>query len=1010
MIYIHALRIILQTTPAANASIGLYSGGEIRLSEIDLSSYSPTIAYTSGLLPVDFCGDISESIDLEQSGGVARVDGTTIKLSNTVSVSGAQTQLDEILRESDIYLSGCSVQVIRFEIVSGALVDADGTVLFRGILGDPTWDEMTMEIPAENAYYTRIANLTQYVDSVLSSDVSAVTTGNVVPVTFGKHNYAKFVRVSDKIQYLTNEEIYAYITGTVAPSYYSTEKILPVIYEADAPDHVSILLDNLAPPFDIWGVVFNLTGIYFVVVDGYKSGLIRGIDSASLIFALAATDTGGTDLTLNFSWFTDVALSANGSSVEKPLSWVRLFLSNRDYLGDTQPCFGPVDSNGNFVEKNAAIFVYDSNEKEVSKIGSYAYDLVTTDANNNKINLNPQLCESSIDDLATFTIFPAEGIAAYSGSSLSKFNFDDYKKIQDGLFKFNNYAFETASVLLTNTGSALDKDISTFATFSVEDTEFNKSGHTTKHCLAIDIDLPVIDDDLSFDECYLAINFYSECRPRAFNYKPFSGGASLKIFKRRFYGDATNINGDFPTYGDGYYDIYSSPKLSGSVVNSVPDFYYNTSDNTKNENFFRDPILTEDIGTLENRYEKISNHQYFKIDGIANADSYNSLSKITLLFFRNFTNGGSSTPANSLTDFVKIYEVGVAFRQKKTIKSDFYVNFHGRVFNDTWGTRKTATEVIETAPDIAEHLLRKQNWTDNSDTPLIDTTSFDSTTLDELKTIPLRSQIIDYNSAFTNKAIEDIARQHFLAFTQDPATGSERVSLFIGKPAETPATTISLSKIIPNSIRAVEQTRTRYVYAEPYIRYNKNFASGEFDAMIRITNSHQAVYNANYVSGITGDRAEKLWNKAHILWNAVKKIEVPPSNLTDHEWIYTEEGAYWYLDNWLSWMGAVDSETGYVFDPKRRIELSVPYEIGKDFALMDWVLLQLPHQTNNEGLPARIERYRKAVIKGKEQVDVRLIVYGTTDEVNRIIQDVYTGDIWQDVYTATDIVQDVKLL
>jgi hypothetical protein len=223
----------------------LYADGEIRLSEIGLSSYSPTQAYTSGLLPVDFCGDISESIDLEQSGNVARVDGTTIKLSNTVSVSGVQTQLDKILRESGIYLTGCSVQVIRFEISSGALVNADGTVLFRGIIGDPTWDEMTYEIPVENAYYTRIANLTRYIDSTISSDASINTSGATIPVTFGYHDYAKFVRVSDKIQYFDNYEVFNYVTGQNLQPFYPVEKILPVINPFPADANTSILANIL---------------------------------------------------------------------------------------------------------------------------------------------------------------------------------------------------------------------------------------------------------------------------------------------------------------------------------------------------------------------------------------------------------------------------------------------------------------------------------------------------------------------------------------------------------------------------------------------------------------------------------------------------------------------------------------------------------------------------------------------------------------------------------------------
>jgi len=331
--------------------------------------------------------------------------------------------------------------------------------------------------------------------------------------------------------------------------------------------------------------------------------------------------------------------------------------------------------------------------------------------------------------------------------------------------------------------------------------------------------------------------------------------------------------------------------------------------------------------------------------------------------------------------------------------------------------RKIASDWIKDPIDILEHIKRLQNYSDQETTAvdwgkayapnaLIDTSTdeggFDYELLYALREIRPFYQVLNYRETSTEKMAEKVCKGFFLASFQDPATGEERVTHFAQKAASTPATTITLSDII-GPIKPVTLPQERDIYPEAYIRYCRHCGSGEYLGLIKVTQAAAAAYDSSYVTGVSGDVAEMLWTKAHVLWEATRRVEIPPSDMTDHDLIVRPEDALWYLDTWFGWMGAVDTDgtpSGIVYQPRKRIAFTVNYELGKDWFLTQHHLLQLPHQTTDIALEFAIEGYKKQLAAGKEAVEISAVLYGDETEIALYVQDTPDAgtilDDWQD--------------
>jgi hypothetical protein len=142
-----------------------------------------------------------------------------------------------------------------------------------------------------------------------------------------------------------------------------------------------------------------------------------------------------------------------------------------------------------------------------------------------------------------------------------------------------------------------------------------------------------------------------------------------------------------------------------------------------------------------------------------------------------------------------------------------------------------------------------------------------------------------------------------------------------------------------------------------------NYATGEYENVIRVTNTAKDTYEAGFVTGYTGAQGEQIWGMCHALFDFYRVIEVPPNEVTDCPWIRTERDAEKYLLMLINYMGGnIVLDEGFKATPVRRISFAVsyitattingahkPWHVGMHF------LLTLPHETDMLSVQCAIE-------------------------------------------------------
>ncbi len=1040
-VYIFGIRIYLDSDPTvANASdIGLYDDADnganqvFRWIESDISSYSPTYAWKTGVLIPDAIGTIAEGADFADGGSAPTISGTSVKATNTLIYGGSFTQLDYILDANDLRLNGLRCDITEFEIVSGSLVAANGKVRYRGICGDIKDSEKQLVIPVEPPPLKRRANLATVINSTDYPNASGNIIGGSVPVTLGEYvpefdadgnvvwnGYARFGITADSKDILLTSNR-NYIGNN---SFESSEKGLvgfPVVgTDGGTPSKVFDLKLGLAVQWydsggnPITSGTFSpswFVGKYITVVEGLGNGESRLISAASV-----DVDGAAGLITLTVADYFETQPNGNSTAKLDDNSWCSIYAIERQYSCDVWDCKGYLDENGDAITSGVNLYTYDR-EKKVTVSGEeetvsvdekrdlfyrlpqYAYNDID-DGKNTTVEIDVKLFTSDIDTINSFLILPVESPSPAKTINLGKWDADgtedlsSFKYLADGLYTSDADPIgRINSFTVTGVpGNVADQDPTTNYEM---DLGYVAGAGSHKSIFAFLFDMPDVPKSFSFDGVYLIIN-----------YSGFHFGAAspsdevwFRAKTRKFMGYASNIlsasNGD-------YYSDYAVT----ATIKDDPDFYYLTNiPSTANLNFYYNNELSDPASTFQG-YKK------FLFSGVDSVDKYNAIVEGCVYQYHDY--GGIVDVTKKMT----LYELAIAFIKKVSIKDAIYSPFDSRVYDNTWGARKTATDMIVNPIDMLEHVKRLGNWSEQGETkdwgkeyatnPLIDTATteggFDYEDLDTIKDLRPSRQILDYNGAWTDELTKSLCKSFFICAFQDPVTGNEQVSYIAEKSITTPTTTITLSDIIGN-IGEVIYPKASGIYCEPVIRYAKNNANDEYDKVIQITNANAAAYDSSYVIGLSGASAELMWTRANLLWSVYRQIEKPPDSLTKSDWIINDNDAVWFLDTWFSWMGAISTDgtpSGVEFEPKKRITFTVPYATGKDWFITQHHLLQLPHQTNDSAIEFVIENVSKNIGKGTEAVTVQAILYGSATEIALYVQDTYTNGTaladWQDTY------------
>jgi len=694
-IYIHTVRIYLDTAPAGNADIGLYAVGggnsQLRWAEIDLSSYSPTLAWKSGVIVPGGIGDITESIDLRRSGGLSRAGDVMVQVANTLSVSGSWTQFDKVLSDADIDLQNLLGEIRRFEISAGALVDADGTVIYTGKAEDINWTEKIMSIKLQTARKNREAYLGTQSEVAGGGTVDIpVTLGTMYPQQIEderRDNFGAMVRTENTDElYLEGTEIW--LASAVRMVRFRPNKPLqayPVVGDNGAvpPLEYAVKVGESVKWYDDAGVEItvgapsldNLIGRVLRVVDGDGQGEYR-------VITLARVDIDNTPTVIDVTIadYFETTLAGNATATATDNSWVEIRTASIKYALDVWECRNWLNEEGTPVgepepraydpQSSVKVSALDTTTDVQTEAAAWARVPEQTfeddsGKQNDMVLRNRSLHEDS-GRVKDVVITPCSSIEWLSDTDLSDWSIDapvhgSWIKLRDGAYGSSE---EAPSAYLTTeegaVGLGTDRNYATRAGITI----YEQGSKTQEHypgVIACLLRLPNPPDGFDFDSVYIGIDGWATI-PRA------SDGVSANLYLQ-------HQNWMGPVVQDLKVNITQGVSNITLTYGSLLDEYYTSHRPSRNNRWFywADSSISE--------VYNVSGHATFQLDGVTDVAAYRALDVVL------FALRVSYVRDNPLTgDVFEAYlrDCAVIFGKRVGIKDKMYTGIRGRIYGDTW--------------------------------------------------------------------------------------------------------------------------------------------------------------------------------------------------------------------------------------------------------------------------------------------------------------------------------------
>ncbi|MFA6153001.1 MAG: hypothetical protein WC716_16885, partial [Chitinophagaceae bacterium] len=851
-----------------------------------------TDTWKDGMITKSGISNIVQAADYSRGGNTSMWEGCAVTIVN--SISG--TQFWKKISDAGISFNGLRAEIVEIDMdTAHAGTRANEMILRRGITENPSrWTETNYTIPVKDSNYKRKVNISTLIDNDAvngnypNADDNA--NGKAIPVCFGLIEKAKFVRTSNLTHVLKNSEfinsfdsLFGDIEATIFPIVGNGTSKTDSTSDATLQYTINICNRYFKP--------FNesfMVGKFIQVVQG------KGVVGASRkIASVTAWQAGDETIQLQLSEYFEETLMGNSLATKDDQTWIKFINVESIYSGDVWPCIGFLDEKEILTsegkeelyaytdEKTASVADVNTittiKEKPLSfiRLPTYAYKNIGT-GTNNSLTIVAELFNGTFGDLDSYLILPVRNIIL-PNECITGSNVDTLLSRGNGVF-YNNFVIPSQAFTFPSGSDILkwiDTDYNNTAGWELQ----CSSSITAQVAFGIQFELPLFPNNFSFDSCYLLTKIEQNV----------TSGMAYNIYVRYGKFKIGSKLTDIVTLG-----AAPNSGVSHSILDNIADFYFveNAPTNKTNKNFYT-TLNSSSLGDGIRYYTGINNS--FQLTSITNEDLYKSVRGMTI--FVHTTLGTESS--NNVTCTIK--KILIAFKKSISIKDAIYSNFKGRIFNDTWGGRKTSAELIEKPIEVFEHILRLQNWNDTGNygtpglsyasNPQINTGTteegmFEYPTLNILKNYTASRQVINYDDANTDELLKSLCQQYFLANYQDN-NGKECVAL-LGKIAITPDVSIDLSDILPGSIGQVEEDSSKNIFVQPYFQFNMDYATGEYKNVIRITNVDQSTFDASYVTGFSGYEAEEIWNRCHALWDYFRVIEDPPSEVTDCPWIGTK--------------------------------------------------------------------------------------------------------------------------
>lgn len=460
------------------------------------------------------------------------------------------------------------------------------------------------------------------------------------------------------------------------------------------------------------------------VIDGIGDTKYRKIEDA---YMNGATPHA-LDLYLDSTLESPLYGKVNATGVDN--TWIRIDNISQDYTADTWPCSKFIDADGNELQSGDGLELYSHDSKRTAKVTTentdadvlekpsqyirlpqYAYEDYGGGLYN-RVSIVAKLFKNDTDQLDSFLILPFTRAMPPDASILgdtwtsdlfntSKGNLVLVRTGYQGIYTSTSSGGAVAGASNPDEASwklvLFDKQSGTYDT--IGNFQYN---HTFVFTMAGAVELfpPKFPADFDFDAVYFGIK------------ATFTGQYALErgfpvLYWRRFIGGTQSGGVIFDPTSSSDYTTWTHGGLV-YTMDTLPDFYYLNSVDTRNKNFF---FGQSGIGDGSARW--LTGYESLELEGITDEEKYRSIDR----FLFAFINGAHNQAPDPPYPYTEIYEAALIFRRTVNIKDAIYAPIKGRIVRSTWDDRKQYLDLLRNPGDMLESVCRLQAWAECSMLP-----------------------------------------------------------------------------------------------------------------------------------------------------------------------------------------------------------------------------------------------------------------------------------------------------
>lgn len=944
-----------------------------------------------GILAKDFIDSIKKSVNIKRHGDIANIDGFNLKLDNTEKF---WTQIIAIWGDN-VSLHGSKVTV---EEVTYNGVSYDYGLLYTGYCDLPSFDKSTYSLPVRGNGDIRKSKLGVVIteDSGGASgspfiNIDEDSISSIVPLSFGSIRNAKFL---------------SYVDAETVINSTNSEPIGLTNYPVWTDDGVFSFRTLIAMGEDDSGIKptddyieqlnssFQAQTLYIKFIRGDGEGQIRRVNNITYTYTQPDPNTSIPTVIFTFAFQTPLSLKPFGLidtvTDSQVVSWVEFYDIRSSYKGEFWKSEGFFVDNdiSNTVNENFPIRIYD---KTFEDIGRFSLSNLNSNNLSNEIYLTPSTFVEDTSKLVSYEISQDAPLEENT----------DPRYMESGYTYNSTYHVWTngaGDVTLSN-GSFSEGNTSLEDTSSPYVLNFRASNFLSAQSIfhSSRIDIPKnIDSSNNSAYLILLVNMFMD---NIENVDTFNASTYFRVKKQRWKEGAEVIYEEFTNSNFEEHNLSLDiqnfpPAYSDSGIQQFPFWSYEDltsfGSNTKSRQIYGYLKIPMDFSDFQDR-------------------SFNQA--ITLE--AEFRVASINTAPNGFDCSLSYGAVGFAFEEPKDIDKEIYTNFKGRLWDaemDT-GLGWTTNAPVEDPIGMLGHVKLLQDYSNEGESSPtggwgkaylpsyiqylnVDGDTVGSFAHQDLQTYRNRNvghQTLKESESDSKSMARKLCQQFFL-ISWTNAEGKECVAQTASKSEITPSVTLTQAEMISVSKRV--EMDSRDIFTEPFINYQKNFANDKYSQSAKITRtSENLTLEEDKASAVLGldslsnqVRAE-LWDKARALYLYYGVINEAPKVLTNNDYIANQYDAYWYLDEWLTFMGSNTVGGVGVVTPRNFFNFVVPYEVGRTLDIGQRIFVNVPNITDGQNYEALIYAISKDISKDMPTVSLSVVLYdlATADQ-----------DGWQD--------------